>query len=163
MNRANLRTLGVILAALLVLISALAVVWWRGRAAAEGNSERMQVTLSVYSGRPNPTWTLTPKDTDYGKLVELIGVLKTSPEAVFRYDEWNRLGYASFFIATQGRPGLPQWIHVWRDMAYIVPEGEGRPLYALGATPIYDVLVAEAEERGQKDFFVNYHKSRQNQ
>jgi hypothetical protein len=160
-KRSSLRTVGAILVVLVVLLLALAVVWLRGRASAQEKRESMQVTLSVYSGRPNPTWSLTPRDADYAKVVRLIAELKTSSEPVFKYDEWNRLGYASFYITTQGRPDRPQLIHIWRDMAYVVPKNEGKPLYALGATPLYDLLVAEAEKQGQKQFFVNYHKTKQ--
>jgi hypothetical protein len=121
---------------------------------------QIRITLSVYSGRPNPQWSLTA-GPEYEKLAELIRGLKTAYEAPFDYDKWNRLGYASFWIVPKNIEGLPYAAHVWRDMAYLRVAREGPARYALGATEIYDLLVAQAEERGHKEFFVNYHKRRE--
>ena len=123
------------------------------------------ITLSVYSGRPNPQWELNP-GPDWDRLVSLVEALDVDEEALFEYDKWNRLGYASFWITPQNMEGLPYAIHVWRDMAYVVmrnQEGEWEGLYALGATEIYDLLVAQAEEREQGAFFVKYHKYKEEQ
>jgi hypothetical protein len=114
------------------------------------------VTLSVYSGRPNPQWWITPQDPDFTRLVELIGSLRLEAKPLFKYDEWNRLGYASFWIASRNVKGLPRAIHVWRDMAYVIKDREGVGAYALGAAKLYDMLVAQAERRGHKEFFVKY-------
>lgn len=122
----------------------------------------MRITLSVYSGRPNPEWQLVP-GPEYDRLIRLIEALDTSEKPPFDYDEWNRLGYASFWIEPGNVEKLPYAIHVWRDMAYVVQDREGKVLYALGATEIYDMLVAQAEERDQGAFFVNYHKYREEQ
>lgn len=120
----------------------------------------VRITLSVYSGRPNPEWQLTP-GPEYDHLIRLIEALDTSEKALFDYDEWNRLGYASFWVALGNVEGLPYAIHVWRDMAYVAQDREGKALYALGAAEIYDLLVAQAEKRDLGDFFVNYHKYRE--
>ena len=117
----------------------------------------IQITLSVYSGRPNPRWWLT-KGRDFERLIHLIKMLRVDEKALFTYDEWNRLGYATFWIEPKNIEGLPYAIHVWRDMAYVEQNLEGKVMYALGASEIYDLVVIQAEERGQERFFVNYHK-----
>lgn len=119
----------------------------------------IEITLSVFSGRPNPQWLLTARP-EHEKLTKLIKGLKTSHKSPFDYDKWNRLGYASFWVVPKNIEGLPYAVHIWRDMAYLMVGREGPAMYALGATEIYDLLVAQAEEKGHKDFFVNYHKQK---
>jgi hypothetical protein len=114
------------------------------------------VTLSVYSGRHNPTWTLEPSP-DFDRLVALLKGVKTSGERLFNYLEWNRLGYASFWVVSRGVPGLPGELHVWRDMAY-VPTEDGKGLQAVGASELYEFLVSQAERRDFREFFLNYRK-----
>jgi hypothetical protein len=114
------------------------------------------VTLSVYSGRPNPTWTLEPS-ADFDHLVSLLKGVKTTGERLFNYGEWNRLGYASFWVVSRGVPGLPGEVHVWRDMAY-VPTEDGKGLQAVGASALYEFLVSQAEGRDFREFFLNYRK-----
>ena len=116
----------------------------------------IRVTLSVYSGRPNPSWTVEP-GPELDRLVAQIKDLKTSDSRLFDYDEWNRLGYASFWLSARGLPGVPSEIHLWRDMA-LVPSKEGKGMQAIGASKLYEMLVAEAEGRGYREFFLNYRK-----
>lgn len=116
----------------------------------------IRVTLSVYSGRPNPSWTVEP-GPDLDRLVGLIQSLKPTDAKLFDYDEWNRLGYASFWLSTRGLPGVPSEVHVWRDMVF-VPSKEGRGMQAIGASKLYEALVTQAEGNGQQEFFVNYRK-----
>ena len=116
----------------------------------------IRVTLSVYSGRPNPTWTLEP-GPDLDRLVALIKDLKTSDAKLFNYDEWNRLGYATFWLSARGLPGVPTEIHLWRDMAFVRLK-EGRGMQATGASKLYETLVRQAESKGHEKFFLNYRK-----
>ena len=116
----------------------------------------IRVTLSVYSGRPNPTWTVEP-GPDLDRLVALVKDLKPADARLFDYDEWNRLGYASFWLSARGLPGVPSEIHLWRDMAF-VPSKEGKGMQATGASKLYEMLVTQAEGKGQRDFFANYRK-----
>jgi hypothetical protein len=118
----------------------------------------ISVTLSVYSGRPNPQWWIVPSDQEYKKLFDLIKALKTEEKALFAYDEWNRLGHATFWLDFKNVGGMPYAIHIWRDMAYIVKDKKGKISYAVGAMNIYDMLVPQAEKGDQKRFFINYHK-----
>jgi hypothetical protein len=117
----------------------------------------IRVTLSVYSGRPNPTWTLE-SGPDFDRLVALLKDLKPSAARLFDYDEWNRLGYASFWVSARDLPGVPGELHVWRDMA-VVPSKDGNGMQATGAAKLYDALVGEAEANGYNRFFQNYRKT----
>jgi hypothetical protein len=116
----------------------------------------VRVTLSVYSGRRNPSWTVEP-GPDLDRLVALIKDLEATDARLFDYDEWNRLGYASFWLTARGLPGIPSEVHVWRDMAF-VPSKEGKGMQAIGASKLYEMLVTEAEGRGHRRFFANYRK-----
>ena len=120
------------------------------------------ITLSVYSGRPNPQWWVT-QGSIYDKLVNMSKGLKTSStaRAFSEYDKWNRLGYASFWITPKNVKGMPSMIHVWRNMARVVQDQRGTSLYSDQADELYDLLVGFAEQKDQKAFFVNYRKSKQ--
>jgi len=119
----------------------------------------IQVTLSIYSGRPNPSWQLRD-GPELERLSALVSKLDLSQKALFDHDEWNRLGYASFWLNCQGIEGLPRMIHVWRDMAYVLVDGKDQVRYAIGATPLYDALVEQAERRDQREVFQAYHRLR---
>jgi hypothetical protein len=116
----------------------------------------IRVTLSVYSGRPNPSWTVEP-GPDLDRLVALVRDLKTTDARLFDYNEWNRLGYATFWLSARGLPGVPSEIHLWRDMAF-VPSKEGKGMQATGASKLYEMLVTQAEGKGYREFFLNYRK-----
>lgn len=122
----------------------------------------IEITLSVYSGRPNPQWWLT-EGPEYEQVIRLVTALELTRETLFTYEEWNRLGYASFWITPRGIEELPYAVHVWRDMAYVAQDGDREAMQAVGATELYDVLVAQAEKRDQGRFFVNYHRYREQQ
>lgn len=120
----------------------------------------IQIILSVYSGRSNPFWMLT-EGPDYERLISLIKTLNVSKDSPFLYNEWNQLGYASFWIIPRNIEGMPRAIHVWRDMTYIVMNRENEVGYALDATEIYNLLVSQAEQIDLGGFFVNYRKFRE--
>ena len=116
----------------------------------------IRVTLSVYSGRPNPSWTVEP-GPELDRLVALVKDLKTTDAKLFDYEEWNRLGYASFWLSARGLPGVPSEVHVWRDMAF-VPSKDGKGMQAIGASKLYEMLVTQGEGKGYREFFLNYRK-----
>ena len=120
------------------------------------------ITLSVYSGRPNPQWWVTDGPV-YEKLVNMsTGLMSSSTaRASSEYDQWNRLGYASFWITPRNVEGMPSVIHIWRNMARVVQDQKGISLYSDQADELYDLLVDLAEQEDQKDFFVNYRKTKQ--
>ncbi len=115
-----------------------------------------RVTLSVYSGRPNPSWTVEP-GPEMDRLAALVKELKATDAKLFDYEEWNRLGYASFRLSARGVPGVPGEVHLWRDMA-VVTSKDGKVLQAAGASRLYEMLVTQAESKGYGSFFVNYRK-----
>ncbi len=116
----------------------------------------IRVMLSVYSGRPNPSWTVEP-GPDLDRLVAQIRELKATDARLFDYDEWNRLGYATFWLSARGLQGVPGEVHLWRDMA-VVPSKEGKGMQATGASKLYEELVTQAEGKGHGRFFLNYRK-----
>ena len=60
------------------------------------------VILDVFSGLPNPRWTLT--DSEYRELVRMITNLRTGPlEPEFERAEW---GYKGMVIKARGRPTI---------------------------------------------------------
>jgi hypothetical protein len=118
----------------------------------------IQITLSVYSGRENPTWWLTSQE-ELTKIVSLVNSLKISSDSIFNYNEWNQLGYASFWIDPKGLDKLPVAIHVWRNMAYVIVDKKSKTGYAINADNLYKILVDQAEKRGLDKFFINYRKT----
>ena len=119
----------------------------------------ISITLPVYSGMPNPQWWYT-EGPAFDTLVMMLKSMKAVPESLFNYDEWNRPGYAIFRIAVREIEGLPKHVNVWRDKVYVPQDGKKQALYSREGAKIYDFLVRQAEERGHKEFFVNYHKSK---
>src|SRR5664279_4282168 len=67
------------------------------------------VILSVFSGRPNPTWELTRDQV--GELRERLTSLNNAtlvkPPGVA-----GKLGYSGFFIRASQEPGLPESIYI---------------------------------------------------
>lgn len=154
------KTKTLLLAAALLTLLAVPLAWAQSPPAPE---KGVLVTLSVYSGRPNPQWWITDPD-QLGRLAKLITSAKVSPEKSFDYKKWNRLGYASFWLNNKGLKQVPHAVHVWRDQAIIITDRKGAPpLYTEQALPLYDMLVRQAEERDQKKFFGNFHKWRKEQ
>ena len=126
-----------------------------GRIAEDEMDKGLEVVLSVYSGRPNPRWVLS-EGPDFDKVVTLLRSLEVRQDQLFDYGEWNRLGYASFRVHARGVEGVPQVVHVWRDMAMVTPGGDASPAQATGAKELYEALVAQAEARDFGQFFRNY-------
>jgi hypothetical protein len=124
------------------------------------NDKSIKITLSVYSGSPNPQWELN-EGPEYNRLIELIKNLQAKEESLFNYSKWNRLGYASFWIEPMGFEELPCLIHIRRDEAYIIQDKKGTKAYALNASGIYDMLVSQAEEKGLTRFFEKYKKDKE--
>jgi hypothetical protein len=76
---------------------------------AEPASAHTQVTLRIFSGRPDPTWTLTPAQD--AELRQRLGALRPTAQA---FDEMGRLGYAGFSLLLPPAQGQPeQYVQVW--------------------------------------------------
>lgn len=119
----------------------------------------LRITVSIYAGRPNPTWSLDV-GPELERTVALVRKLNLKSQRLFDHAEWNRLGYASFWVESRGIEGVPQLLHVWRDMAFVPGQPGAEGQYATGATGLYDELVAAAERRDVRDVFRNYHRER---
>lgn len=74
----------------------------------------MEVELDIWSGRPNPTWTLTPEEeAELAKLLQgLKGIEKTA--------EPPGLGYRGFVLSSPGRR-----LRVYRGTLALTEVGEG--------------------------------------
>lgn len=67
----------------------------------------MEVTLDVFSGRPNPSWTLSPEEAE-----ELAGKLEDLPPSD-RSAAADDLGYRGFVVTgLQDPTGSPSQVHV---------------------------------------------------
>ena len=67
----------------------------------------MEVTLDVFSGRPNPSWRLSPEEAE-----ELVRKLEGLP-ASDRSPAADDLGYRGFVVTgLQGPTGSPSQVHV---------------------------------------------------
>lgn len=114
--------------------------------------EEIEVVLSFYSGRPNPSWTLAGGE-EHERILALVKGLDIRDEELFDYAAWNRIGLPSFWLELGAAEGLPRKVHVYRDMAVVVekqPEALG---YAEGASELYDLLVRQAIERDHGELF----------
>lgn len=129
---------------------------------AEKPVKGISIMLPIYSGRPNPVWWIT-EGPEFKSVIEHIRSMKPVENEIFDYDEWNKPGYASFWIVPYELKDLPSSIHIWRDMALITMGGEKARLYAKEATELYDLLVKQAEEKGYRKYFLNYHRQKENQ
>lgn len=121
----------------------------------------ISIMFPIYSGRPNPQWWIT-EGPELERLLAVIKSMKTVKDSIFNYNEWNKPGYASFWIDSREIEGIPKSIHIWRDMAYILWNEKDTPSYAKGVTKLYDILVKQAEEKGYKEYFLNYHEQNKN-
>lgn len=121
----------------------------------------ISITFPIYSGRANPQWWLT-EGQEFQELIELIKIINSVDDSLFNYNEWNRGGYASFWIDSRNIKDIPKSIHIWRDMAIIISIEDEQYLYANGVLELYDLLVKLAEEKGYKEYFINYHQLGQN-
>ena len=155
----KLKTTIVLVTLLFFVIPAIAQEETERNKMKEEPTRGISITLPVYSGIPNPQWWITDGD-EFEKIIYLIKSMKTVNDSLFNYDEWNKPGYASFWIVSREIMDLPKSVHIWRDMGYIPQHEEMIPLYAKGVTELYDMLVKQAEERGYEEFFINYHKQK---
>ncbi|MGM1065066.1 hypothetical protein, partial [Saccharothrix sp. Mg75] len=59
----------------------------------------MEVELDIFSGKPNPTWSLPPADAD--AFTAKVAALPTAPPTALA----NPLGYRGFLVHVRGRGG----------------------------------------------------------
>ena len=78
-------------------------------------SEHTHVTLFIFSGRPNPTWSLTQAQD-----VELGQRLNAFPPADQPFEEFKRLGYAGFSLLLPAIENQPrQHVEVFEGIARV--------------------------------------------
>ncbi len=104
----------------------------------------MTVELDVFSGRPNPTWTLSPEET-----AALAALLKDLPRSDTPAGEGG-LGYRGFIISNPGRAaGLPARIRVGGGV--VTMEENGRLQFYRETHGIERWLLQQASEHGYGD------------
>ncbi|GAB3956982.1 hypothetical protein GCM10028805_48400 [Spirosoma harenae] len=71
----------------------------------------LTVELDAFSGKPNPTWTLSEAES-----AEFIAAVKSLP-TISDSTQTNKLGYRGFLLSTsKGADGLPSRIRVYRKI-----------------------------------------------
>ncbi len=111
------------------------------------NRENMvEVELDIFSGRPNPHWTLGSEQADklQSQLRELVPVRELVPTEL---PEPPGLGYRGFVITNIGQgSGIPRRIRVYNSVATVLePEKEA---YYRGAEEIEKILLEDARRLG---------------
>jgi len=108
----------------------------------EQSSEyRVEVELDIFSGRPNPKWTLHPGEIRIleEKLQELSG-------GILR-EESQQLGYRGFrVVLSNGPPGFPE--HILVNDSYINAKGPGYFVGCQDTEGLEKWLIQIAKERG---------------
>ncbi|MBD2020140.1 hypothetical protein H6F43_08055 [Leptolyngbya sp. FACHB-36] len=79
------------------VVFSFAIVTILGCAVPTSGGERMQVEVDVFSGRPNPQWTLTPPEAD-----QLIQRVQALPSESGEGDVKEGLGYRGLIVTKSG-------------------------------------------------------------
>ena len=109
----------------------------------------VEVIVDMFSGQPNPTWTLTERQVT--ALVKLLGKDYRKKSAV-KFRKPPGLGYRGFIISNPGgRKGLPRALRVYKGVINIREQGAKKrsEVYSIG-----DMNRIEAwlmEQAAQKD------------
>ena len=104
----------------------------------------VQVTVALYSGRPDPSYELVrPEDWE-----KLRGLLKDL-EAANRPEDKDApgLGYKGFLLTPRGLDGVPGWISVFKGTVQLGDSPRER-VYKKDQKGLEDWLKAEAKKRG---------------
>jgi len=101
----------------------------------------MTIELDIFSGRPNPVWTLSPEESV--ALTEMLMNLPTSQAPAAE----GGLGYRGFLLSNPERvAGLSARIRVYRGMVTI--EEDGTPRSYLDTQGVERMLIRQASQRG---------------
>ncbi|XP_020899141.1 uncharacterized protein LOC114574224 [Exaiptasia diaphana] len=60
--------------------------------------EGLRVTLSIFSGRPDPSWHITPSNEHYEKITTLLNDAKKAGYLRRMHEMPSRLGYRGFVV-----------------------------------------------------------------
>ncbi len=115
--------------------------------------QKINVELDIFSGRPNPSWELSP-----GEISELArymaGLTPASRPAVA-----SDLGYRGFVISNLGKiAGLPVKIHVFNGVLTVTEKGSTN--YYNDVNNIESWLIGKAKEHGYGDIISEAIKSK---
>ena len=100
----------------------------------------VNVRLLVFSGRPDPEWTLPAEMMDAlaGRLKQAVGAQEAPAPAA------PALGYRGFLVRTGGAvAGLPEEFTVYRNVV-TVPQGREKAQHWVDTSGIEDLLLREA-------------------
>lgn len=107
------------------------------------NLSRIEVLLDIFSGRPNPRWTLSDEQVN-----DLQTRLRTLPEA--KPTTLPGLGYRGFIVTNPGNdPRLPSRIAAYSSVVSITTDQATR--YYQDVNNIEGWLISQARERGYGD------------
>jgi hypothetical protein len=109
-----------------------------------GTTQPVTVELDVYSGRPNPTWTLTVQEV--AELIRRLQKLATLPTV----PSVDNLGYRGFLLRNPGTvPGIGTEVRVYNGII-IIPD-QGRTSAYKDSHALEQWLIAQARAHGQGD------------
>jgi hypothetical protein len=124
---------------LVAVLVSLALAAGCGRAP-QGGIVSMTVELDVYSGRPNPTWTLSADEA-----VEITGLLENLPSAAAAGEEG--LGYRGFVLRRTAPAGAEP--EIVRVNAGVVTRRRGdRTAHFADTRGVEERLLQQARDRG---------------
>lgn len=107
------------------------------------NASRVQVTLDIFSGRPNPQWALSEEQIEElrKRLVDLKEEEATTPPG---------LGYRGFLVANAGQDRrLPEQVRVYNGTVTLVRRGVTRS-YA-DSNGVENWLIQQANQQGYEE------------
>lgn len=143
----DLRRRGVLLGLALTLLSA--SISCAAPAESEPGPSDVTIELDAYSGRPNPTWKLTPAEAE-----QLAGRLRGMPELSEASPPEAVLGYRGFRVANPGGDGgIPERIYVARGGMVQVFDGDERWRGYGDHAGIESWLIEAARRRGHGEVF----------
>jgi hypothetical protein len=96
----------------------------------------IEIQLDIFSGRPNPTWTVAGETAD--RLWSLLRDLEPAPP-----QEPPDLGYRGFLLVAP-----PQTVRAYNGTLAFLPTREERPTYYRDSGGIEETLLDQARELG---------------
>lgn len=106
------------------------------------------VVVEVFSGRPNPTFTLDDA-TAIHRLRETLTRLPAEPIEAPEAVGFSRLGYRGVVIRNpHGIEGIPRYVQVLDGLLLVRDEPEGGPRYFRDAAALEKRCLTLADERG---------------
>lgn len=113
------------------------------------------IELDIYSSRPNPVWTLTPKEEQ-----EFVARVLANPSLTDPPTSTGKLGYRGFVVTAKGeaktileRAGLPSFFYIESkknaasELALVTSIESGRAVPEKGKTFALDSLKADRKQR----------------